>query len=160
MACRQPGELQLKKKIGLGLLALLVIGAVIGLLRVPSPGGSDGSPTPGDAFDAEGTFKDDAGNRIYTFELTTGASAQMVRAFAEGLEFTAGLLTAAYFYAEDAVIPLHSVSLARGVESANGALYKARGFSPWQYAFIRTPEGEVRFVDCRQFPDDELCRKN
>ena len=146
----------MKKKTGLGLAALLAIGAVFGLIQALS---SDGPLTPGDAFDAEGTFTDDAGNRIYTFELTTGSSAQTVRAYAEGLEFTAGLLTAAYFYAEDAVIPLHSVSLASGVKAANGAIYKARGFSPWQYAFIRTPEGEVRFVDCPQTPEDEFCRK-
>lgn len=149
----------MKKKIGLGFLALLAIGTVIGLLRVPSPGGPGSSPAPGDAFDAEGTFKDNAGNRIYTFELTAGASAPMVRAFAEGLEFSAGLLTTAYFYGEDAIIPLHSVSFASGVEAANGAIYEARGFSAWQYAFIRTPEGEVGFVDCRQTPDDELCHK-
>ena len=150
----------MNKTIGLGLAALLAIGAVIGLLRVSSPGGSDGPPAPADAFDAEGTFEDEEGNRIYTFELNAGASAQIVRDFANGLEFTAGFLTAAYFYAEDAVIPLHSVSLASGLDQAHGAIYEARGFSPWQFAFMRTPEGEVRFVDCQQTPDDELCRKN
>jgi hypothetical protein len=146
-----------QKKIGFGLLALLIVGAIIGLSRVPSPGGSQ---APGNTFEAEGTFKDEAGNRIYTFEFTNGTSIQMVRAFAEGLEFTAGFLTAAYFYAEGAVIPLHSISLAKGVESANGAIYKARGFSPWQYAFTRTPDGALRFVDCQQAPDDVLCRKD
>lgn len=147
----------MQKKIGFGLLALLIVGVIVGLSREPLPGGAQ---TPGDTFDAEGTFKDEAGNRIYTFEFPNGTSTQMVRAFAEGLEFTAGLLTAAYFYAEGAVIPLHSISLAKGVESANGAIYKARGFSPWQYAFVRTPEGAVRFVECQQSPDDALCRKD
>lgn len=146
----------MKKKIGLSLVALLCIGTVVGLLQGCSDGDSEGSDA---GFTEVALFKDEAGNRINIFELAAGVSAQGVREYAEGLAFSAGFLTAAYFYPQGAIIPLHSVSLASGVEQANGAIYKARGFSPWQYAFVRTPEGEVQFVDCQESPKGELCRK-
>lgn len=144
------------KIIGLSVLTLLCLCALIGPLQGCSPGDPQSTPT---AFTDVASFKDEGGNRIYTWELTADVSTQTVREYAENLEFSAGFLTAAYFYPEDAVIPLHSVSLASGVEQANGAIYKARGFSPWRYAYVRTPEGAVRFVDCQQTPDDELCHK-
>jgi hypothetical protein len=83
----------------------------------------------------------------------------MVRAHADGLQFTAGRVTAAYFYTEDAVIPLHAVTFSSTIDGVNRAIYETRGYSPWSYAFKRDPEGAVRFVDCRQTPEDGICRK-
>lgn len=147
------------KKIGLGLVALLVVGAAVGLLRNTPPTNADGSQVPDDHFSEEGSFRDDEGNRIYTIKLDPKASAQKVRLHAERLEFANGKVTAAYFYAEEAVIPLHSVTFASSVEQANRVIEETRGYSPWRYAFMRAPEGQVQFVDCLQTPDDGLCRK-
>lgn len=149
----------MKTKIGLGVLALLVLGVVIGLFLDPRQDDSGSSHTPGDGFKAEGTFKDVEGNRIYTIALDPDATAQMVRAHAERLEFASGRSTTAYFYPVDAVIPLHSVTFASSLEQVNRVMQETRGYSSWQYVFMRTPEGQVQFVDCRKTPGDGLCRK-
>jgi len=156
---RQTKELRVKTKIGLGVSALLVLGVVIGLFLNLRHDDSGNAHTPGDAFKEEGTFKDVEGNRIYTIALDPDASAQMVRTHAEHLEFASGKVTAAYFYPVDATIPLHSVTFASSLEQVHRIMQETRGYSPWQYAFIRTPEGQVQFVDCRQTPGDGLCRK-
>lgn len=148
------------KQIGLVLLsALLILGIVMLVLRDSPPASPSGSQAPKDAFGEEGEFNDADRNRIYTIAFDPRVSAQLVRAYAAGLESADGRITAVYLYPEDSVIPLHSVTFASSIAQANHAIYESRGFSPWRYAFLRDPEGGVQFVDCRQTPKDGLCRK-
>jgi len=148
------------KKTGLGLVAILVVEIVVAPLQGCKPSGTGGAQSPRDLFIAAGAFEDEKKNRIYTIAFKPGVSAQTVRAHADGLQFMAGRETAAYFYSEDAVIPLHAVTFSSTIDLANAAIYETRGFSPWSYAFKRDPGGVARFVDCRQTPDDAMCRKH
>jgi hypothetical protein len=141
------------------LIALAIVAVAIDWLRGPARDEAGTSRPLTDAFDKQGSFNGDAGDRIYTIAIASGVTEQNVRRFARELEFSKGRSTEAYFYPEDAVIPLHGVSLASSVERAKAAIHETRGFSAWTYAFLRDPEGEIRFVDCQQTPEDAMCRK-
>ena len=136
------------RKIGLGILALLVLGGAFFLFR-----------SPVSAFKEQAAFEDKEQNRIYAIVFDPGATLQAVKGHALSLAFAAGRLTTAYFYPDYSGVPRDGVTFADSLDQANRVIYESRGFGPWRFAFMRDAEGGIRFVDCRETPDDELCRK-
>jgi len=110
-------------------------------------------------FTKVGYFKDSTNNRIFTISFNLGTSEDKIRTYAEGLRYTSGQLTAAYFYPEGSIIPADGVTLASSVFEANDVLYEAPGLSKWRYAYMRYLNGTLEFIDCEKEPDNGLCRK-
>lgn len=137
------------RKIGLGIAVFLVAGFAIFLFFRASSS----------AFSEEAAFKDQDNNRIYAFVFGPDFSPQTIREHAEGLEFTAGRVTAAYYYADFSGVPRDGVTFANSMDQANRVIYESRGFGPWRFVFMRDSEGGARFLDCRQDPESELCRQ-
>jgi hypothetical protein len=71
---------------------------------------------------------------------------------------TSGRMTAAYYYKKGSVIPADGVTLAGNVLRANTILYDTPGLSKWDYAYMLGFKGTYRFVNCKNNPDDDLCR--
>jgi hypothetical protein len=68
-------------------------------------------------------------------------------------------LTAVYYYDSGRSIPGDALTLAPALAEARAVLYEDPSWGAWRYAFMRAPDGTVRFVDCDRLRGDELCRK-
>ena len=139
------------RTIGLAIFALPV-------LLVGCSDSSSTAPSKQSSFRQVGYFKN-ASNRIFTIAYTEGTSESEIRAHAEGLMYTPGKMTAAYFYQEGSMIPADGVTLAQTVFEANEVLYDTPGLSSWRYAYMRSFKGTTEFVDCEQHPNHALSRK-
>jgi hypothetical protein len=111
-------------------------------------------------FNNLGYFEDSKKNRIYTISIKQGISRDEVYEYAERLSFTEGRMMAAYFYPENTAIPVDAVKQAKTLYQANDVLYDSPGTGSWRYAFIRSYQGPKAFVDCREDPQNDLCRNN
>ena len=70
-------------------------------------------------------------------------------------EHTIGSRTANYYFSYNANIPNQALVLAESLSEANKLIDDySYGI---KYAFIRNQAGEIKFVDCSESPDDELC---
>jgi hypothetical protein len=130
--------------------ALLVIGPALWCCGPCSPQAD---------FREVGYFKDNAKNRVFTIAYKPDTTEHEIRAYAEGLMYTSGQMTAAYFYPEGGLIPADGITLAGSVFEANDVLYESPGLSKWRYAYMKGFRGTSEFVDCERDPDNDLCRK-
>lgn len=110
-------------------------------------------------FRQAGYLKDAKKNRIYTVSYSPGTPESEIRAYAAKLMHSQGQLTAAYFYPEGSQIPADGITLAGSILKANEVLYETPGLSNWHFAYMRYFTGNTEFVDCRDTPDHDLCRK-
>jgi hypothetical protein len=106
-----------------------------------------------------GYYKNAAGVRVFTFELKGSPTEREIREHARNLPYTAGRMTAAYYYVAGSKIPRDGVTLARSVFEVNEVLYEMPGLSPWRYAYMRSLDGSAEFVDCSVQTGHSLCRK-
>ncbi|MEQ1760410.1 MAG: hypothetical protein ABL986_19020 [Vicinamibacterales bacterium] len=106
-----------------------------------------------------GYFQDDRRNRIRTFELSAGVSAEEVHAHAKELQRTPGQLMAAYYYDVGNEAPKDRLTQTGSVLTANELLYDMPGGSTWRFAYVAGLGGAEQFVDCREKSDDDLCRQ-
>jgi hypothetical protein len=111
-------------------------------------------------FEEIGYFKDGSKNRIYTIKYSSNALPHHVRAHAEKLMYTDGQMMAAYYYKEGSTIPADGVTLAASMIKASDVIYEAPGLSKWQFAFMKSFNGVVVFVDCIKDQNNDLCRKS
>ena len=112
-----------------------------------------------DKFRRVGYFKDSKRNRIYTISYKSGTKEKEIRSYAENLMYTQGQMMATYFYPEGSDIPADGLTLAKSILQANNVLYDLPGLSCWRYAFMRYFKGTTEFIDCKQTPNSDLCRK-
>ena len=106
-----------------------------------------------------GYFKDDVGNRILSFEMTSTTTADDAKASALSLGYTPGQMTAAYYYPKGSTIPADGLTLARTVAAANRVLYETPGLGQWRFVYMRGLNGTEEFHDCVETPADGLCRR-
>ncbi|HEJ2039543.1 TPA: hypothetical protein SLV86_001297 [Pseudomonas aeruginosa] len=129
----------------LGLVALAVIGTMFGR-------GSTDEP-----IRQKGYFRGVNSDRVFTFEMASGVTAQDAQAHAAGQPYTSGQMTTAYYYVRGSTIPADGVTGAASLSEVNRVLYEVQGLSPWVFAYQRGRNGQVVFVDCRAGAND-LCR--
>lgn len=107
----------------------------------------------------EGYFKKNK-NRITTHSFKKGTSKQEIIEYASKLMNTPNRLTVAYFYTEGSQIPRDGITLAKSEFEANYVLYDMEGLSKWRYSYMRFINGSIKFIDCQEIPNNELCRQN
>jgi hypothetical protein len=106
-----------------------------------------------------GHFKDDAGNQILSFEMTTTTAEEDVKANAWLLGYAPGRMTAAYYYPKGSTIPAEGLTRAKTVAAANHLLYDTPGQGQWRFVYVRRLNGVEEFHDCVTTPADDLCRR-
>lgn len=108
-------------------------------------------------FQVKGYFKSDANDRIFSVVLPPEFTPEQVQEFARDRPYTAGQMTAVYFYdAGASAVPADGLTQARSVPHANAVLDLA-GLSAWRFVYMRWRNGEAEFVDCTRQGHD-LCR--
>ena len=102
-----------------------------------------------------GYYKNDNMDRLNTYYLYDFVSIEKVKKHAMESAYTKGSTTANYYFSYNSNIPSHSLELVKSLSEANKLIddysYNIK------YAFIRNKSGEMRFVDCSESPNDNLC---
>ena len=102
-----------------------------------------------------GHYKNDNLDRLNTYYLYDFISKGKVEKHAMESTYTDGSTTANYYFSYNSNIPSHSLELVKSLSEANKLIddysYNIK------YAFIRNKSGEMRFVDCSESPNDNLC---
>lgn len=132
---------------------------ITALVLVASLAGCVGPSAPPSPFHQEGYFRDSLKNRVYSISMKNEMSKQDIMNDGMTKPFERGQVTAAYYFEPTAVPPRDGLTLAKTFLDANSALYDDKSTSPWRYAFMRSFTGlEPWVVDCRETPEDGLCR--
>ncbi len=138
-----------------GFAALAVLTVAIGWLGKAM---IDAEPTGDAEFWHAGYFRDPSMDRIFTIAYLPSATRADVERYAKQLMHSRGHTTTAFFYPEGSRIPSGGITGAASMADARQALRIASGASPWRYAAVKDPEGDLRLVDCEEAPNDPLCR--
>lgn len=105
----------------------------------------------------KGYFKDDLGNRLYTFQIARTTTAAQIQADANNLAFTAGHPMSAYYYIEGSQMPIDGVTFAKDYLDAI-RVTDTPGLARPAYVFIRDIDGKgSTFTDCLSNPRDPTC---
>jgi hypothetical protein len=107
------------------------------------------------------SFQDHQENRIVVFVFVADTPAPDIRDHAEGLSYTQDRLLAVYYFVEGSR-SIDPIALRRShtIMNANELFFTTPELAPWHFVFMRPFVGEARFSDCRETPDDILCRKD
>ena len=147
----------MKKILSVFALATMIIGC-------NGPNGSSSTATSksssaANMFKQVGYFKDAKNNRVFTVSCKPAATEAQVKSYAKKLSNTIGQMTAAYFYPEGSKIPADGVTMARSSFAATDVIWDTPGLSSWDYVYMMPTIGEVTFVNCKERPGDDLCKK-
>ena len=105
-------------------------------------------------------FRDPQQNRVVIFVFDEEASAAAIKHHAQSLAHEEDRLLAAYYFAAGGVsVPPTRLSRSGHIIRANDLMYDDEQIGPWHYAFLRPFDGEPRFTDCLEAPEDVLCRQ-
>ena len=103
----------------------------------------------------QGNYINEKNDIINTFYIYDFVPEETIKMHAMKSEHTIGSRTANYYFSYNANIPNQALVLAESLSEANKLIDDySYGI---KYAFIRNQAGEIKFVNCSESPDDELC---
>lgn len=102
-----------------------------------------------------GSYISDKEGQIHAFYLYDFVSMNEVYEHAHRLDHSLGEIMESYYFSHNSNIPTQSLRLSKNFNDAT-AVIEAYAFNI-KYAYQKDAKGEVRFVDCVAFPNDQLC---
>ena len=102
-----------------------------------------------------GSYISDKEGQIHAFYLYDFVSMNEVHEHAHRLDHSLGEIMESYYFSHNSNIPSQSLRLSKNFKDATGVI-KVYAFNI-KYAYQKDAKGEVRFVDCVAFPNDQLC---
>jgi hypothetical protein len=107
-----------------------------------------------------GYFKGDLRNRVFTYEMRGEINKRQAFDFARNRMNTVGQFTGVYFYEQGSAIPADGVTSASDMIEANKVVMELEAASKYVYLYWKQFNGNEVFVDCREDPTDQLCKKS
>jgi hypothetical protein len=107
-----------------------------------------------------GYFKDDIKNRVFTYEMRGEIDKKQAFHFGKRRMNTEGQFTGVYFYDQGSAIPADGVTFASDMVQANTVVMELEAASKYRYVFWKQFNGNEIFVDCREDPKNQICKKS
>lgn len=157
-SCPNCGAL-IKKPSGCGCGTLIMIGVVVFIIIGFFSSNDSSNESFREPFNQRGYFKSTANDRVFTVEMQHIVLPNEAHRYAIRRPYTAGQMTAVYFYLPGSNLPVDGITKARSLINSNRVLYDVSGLPKWRFAFLKGRNGVEIFVDCEADPRNELCRK-